>query len=286
MNGHARISGVGEPQEPQRLGHAARIASLIPDDWPADVLAALSVWRQGDILEGGPLFWAGPQGDDPVLPYDGAPSPFHVSREYGEGRLIITSQTCDIGGRGPGRLHPFVSVSPVYPLASDDLLGNVRSGHVGYLVWLGDNLVADLRVAMPVSKGVLVQATPIDLGVSENVRLAFAEALAAKVRRPALHDALSEEIRRSLNGYINEPHPDADTDWLDRVEELRLRIEGDRLQPSALQLIILFDREPERSLKVGVARSDEARNETPQEERNPAETHVVHDSRTPDIAAG
>jgi len=156
-----------ERPEANATDHGTRIQALLPTRWSAEVLAALDMWRQGDVLEGGPLFWAGPAGNDLVLPIDGSPEPFHITEDPGPGRLIVTSQTCDIGGKGPGRFHPFVSTCPVYALTDASVLGHVKAGRVSYLVWVrgapgsGDH-VADLRVTMPLSKGILAATSPLD----------------------------------------------------------------------------------------------------------------------------
>lgn len=232
--------------------YGERINGLIPDELTPDVRNAIGGWKQGDALEGGPLFWAGPQGSDPYLPYDGAPQPFHVSEEPGSGLLVLTSQTCDIATTGTGAKHPLVTVSPVYKLAdADPNYGNAKAGRIGYLVRItkpptGDGLyVADLRITLPISKGVLVNSVPIDLWATEQDRLHFAECLARKYGRPALSSALSEGIVNSLSDHIKQNDADAS----ERIEEFRLRIEGDRLTPVTIQLIVLTDVEPDRDLK-------------------------------------
>lgn len=232
--------------------YGERIDGLIPDELDSDIRNAIDKWKQGDVLEGGPLFWAGPQGSDPYLPYDNAPHPFHTSEEPGTGLLILTSQTCDIATTGPGAKHPLVTASPVYQLAKGDQnYGHARAGRIGYLVPLtkpptGDDLfVADLRITLPLSKGVLVEATPINVWAKEQDRLHFAECLGRKYRRPALSDALSEGLVRSLDQHIRQNEPEGS----ERIEEFRLRIVGDRLTPAEVQLIVLTDVEPDRELR-------------------------------------
>ncbi|MEW1952056.1 hypothetical protein [Terrabacter sp. NPDC080008] len=238
-------TGLGQPYEP-------RINGLIPGELGRSVKGSIERWKQGDALLGGPLFWAGPRGSDPYLPYDGAPTDFHVSEEPGSGFLVLTSQTCDIVTTGTGAKHPLVNASPVYRLARDDPnRGNAKAGRVAYLVPVtrppGDDgdYVVDLRVSLPLSKGILVGATPVNVWATERDRLTFAETLARKYRRGALSSALSEALVSSLNEHIKV----ADVEFSERVEELRLRIEGDRLLPTQVQLMVLTDHKPDSATK-------------------------------------
>lgn len=244
------VEGTATP--PSRAQYGERISDLIPRDLTPDVRKAIDRWKQGDALVGGPLFWAGPEGSDPYLPYDGAPHAFHVSEEPGSGLLILTSQTCDITTTGTGAKHPFVTASPVYRFPDDDPNhGNAKAGRLGYVVPLTKSptdaglYVADLRVTVPLSKGVLVNADPIDVWVKEQDRLHFAEALARKYSRAALSSALSEDLMKSLNEHIKQHPPEAS----ERIEEFRLRIVGDRLTPTEVQLIVLTDIEADQDLK-------------------------------------
>lgn len=237
---------------PSGAPYGERIKDLIPNELTPEVDFAIGRWKQGDVLQGGPLFWAGPEGSDPYLPYDGAPHAFHVSEESGSGLLILTSQTCDIATTGTGAKHPLVTVSPVHQIPGGDTnYGNAKAGRIGYLVPLtkppisASLYVADLRITLPLSKGVLVNATPIDAWASERDRLHFAECLARKYRRAALTSALSEDLVRSLSDHIKQNEPEAS----ERIEEFRLRIVGDRLNPAEAQLIVLTDVEPDRDLK-------------------------------------
>lgn len=232
--------------------YGRRIDELLPDPWPPDVVAALDHWKQADLIKGSPLFWACPAGDDAVLPILGSATPFQVHDDgTGEdGWVIITSQTCDVAGVGPGQHHPFVTVSPVYQLPVDypqAKLDAITRGEIGHLVRLtrppGDGTyVADLRMAFPVSKGVLLGNSPTEGWAQESDRLTFAEAVATKVRRPALHDALSAELTHSLNTYLKFTHK-GQPEWWERVEQVRLRIVGDRLKPQSVSLLVCCELE-------------------------------------------
>ena len=193
----------------------ALVDHFMPPTWGKDLAVALDLWRQGDAFADLALFWAGPEGEDPVtgalpgedgdweLVYDPT-----ARAEYG----IIRSQSCDIGAGGPGRRHPFVDVSPAYN-ASDLGKGDqklIRSYAVPYLVALtkppSDGFwVADLRVSLPISKALLAKQTRLEVFADEEDRLDFGEMLAAKYRRPALHEAVSEGLAAALKQFAAEP---------------------------------------------------------------------------------
>jgi len=224
----------------------ALVDHFMPPTWGKDLADALNPWRQGDAFADLAMFWAGPEGEDPVtgappgedgdweLVYDPT-----ARAEYG----IIRSQTCDIGAGGPGHRHPFVDVSPTYD-ASDLGKGDqklIRNYAVQYLVALtrppSDGFwVADLRVSLPVSKALLVKQTRLEVFANEEDRLDFGEMLAAKYRRPALHEAVSEGLTAALKQFAAEPGGPAG--WADSVEQVRIMLKGDRLAP--LSAVLLF----------------------------------------------
>ncbi|MGH8940326.1 MAG: hypothetical protein ACRDV2_13410, partial [Actinomycetes bacterium] len=100
--------------------------------------------------------------------------------------------------------------------------------------------VVDLRLSMPVSKGVLLERTPVDGWADEIDRIEFAEAVARKVRRPALHDVISNDVKDSLNTYIGSTSKNA-PEWREKVLQVRLRVNGDRLRPTSVSLLICCD---------------------------------------------
>lgn len=108
-------------------------------------------------------------------------------------------------------------------------LRNITRGHGWY---------ADLRVVVPVSKGLLVARDPIDGFLNEQESLDFGDALAHKFRRPALHEALSEELPEALERYIADRG--AKRQAFVKVEQVRLHImEGSRLDPLRGALVVL-----------------------------------------------
>jgi hypothetical protein len=70
----------------------------------------------------------------------------------------------------------------------------------------------------------------------------FARHAARKTERPAVHDALSEALPRSIGEWIKQ-HGKNDVAWWQNVEQLRLRITGDRLRPRAAALVVLAETE-------------------------------------------
>lgn len=193
------------------------------------------------------MFWAAPAGRDPLLNIEGAEMDWAAvdAGSADGGWVMITSQTCDIAGVGPGARQPFVDVSPVYRLPADyspHALDAIRTHQVTYLKELTrppgvGSYVVDLRLSMPVSKALLVTSEPIEAWATEYDRLVLAEHIATRARRPALHDALSSELTRSLGAYISGTHKNK-PEWWQHVEQLRLRIKGDRLQPTAVGLLV------------------------------------------------
>jgi hypothetical protein len=230
------------------------------------VVAALAEWRQGDLVEGVRLFWAGPSGLDPLsgLDYEQPPDGGWVVARWEQpndgpntapigagpatpGLLgIVTSQTCDVGATGPGARHPTVQVSPLVRLDQlrPDRANEVRAGRTVDMMLVPNapavgEWVADLRISLPVSKSVLVAQTPVRGFVTTEQACEFAERLALKSRRPAVHDAISGFLADGLNQFVRRQR-NADAGWVDRVEQFRVRAKsGDLLNPVVLELIVI-----------------------------------------------
>lgn len=222
--------------------------------WSPDSVASLDVWKQGDLLRAGPRFWAAPGGVDPVL-ITGADVDWGVLDDgEDDGWVAVTSQTCDIAAAGPGRKQPFVEVSPAFRLPSNldaSQIENIRNWGVTYLAPLtappGDGVWAvDLRLTMSVSKGLLVGQQPIEGFLREADRLNFGEFLGVRKRRPSLHDVLTGELLKSLCAYVKSTSKAA-PEWWQNVEQVRMRVEGDRLRPTAAGLIIIEETKLEAS---------------------------------------
>lgn len=228
---------------------------------------ALSAWQQGDLVRDVGLFWAGTEDVDeltgltaepttghrwPVVPWDGVPATTAGSVDadlaYADqpatGWTIITSQTCDVVADGPGQRHPTVQVSPLQNIAHLDkskILG-IRRGEKVDLVHIPDvpdrgTWAADLRISLPVSKAVLLRQDRVPGFVDPTAAMQFAERVAAKYRRPALHDEIAGGLVNSLRALVDQARPAGDL-WPDLIEQFRLQItDGDRLKPRNVRIL-------------------------------------------------
>jgi hypothetical protein len=241
---------------------------------------ALNVWKQGDIVSGIGLFWATPDGEDPltgiqgvrqpddplaVFVWDGQPAVETVSvdpPDWPAAMSIVISQTCDIAPAGPGERQPTVQVSPLerYDHLDKSVQNAIERGEYVDLFAVPHapgpgKWMANLRISMPVSKSVLVGQTPISgFGTNEGLALGFSERIGAKFRRPALADALSGDMTTSLRELVSNART-AGEDWPDMIEQFRLEIvEGTRLEPSKVRILAVtlnkFDRDDKQALRA------------------------------------
>jgi len=163
------------------------------------------------------------------------------------GFAIITSQTCDIQATGPGSRHTHVQVSPVVRLDHEmnpDRLKAAKNGTVVELVHLPDfaehgDWFADLRLSLPVSKGVLATQVPRKAFPSGSAAQHFAERVAVKTRRPALHNAIDTVLRESLRDIVTAAMS-GDDDWPTQIEQFRIQVSaGDRLEPASVTILVI-----------------------------------------------
>ena len=164
------------------------------------------------------------------------------------GYLAIVSQTCDIAATGPGARHPFVQVCPIRDVGAafnQAKVQQIRSGQIIEYVYLtkpparGSDWAVDLRMSIPLSKGALVVAQPVEAFATEDDELALAARVATKFERPALHDYLSKKLIDALEELLSKAR--GSQDWCDDVEQLRLQVEGSRLAPKRVRLIVVTD---------------------------------------------
>jgi hypothetical protein len=157
---------------------------------------------------------------------------------------LAISQTCDVVATGPGARHATVQVAPVVRV--DTLNPERRLSLERWDVadralleppnWEG-TYVADLRLSVPVSKGVLARHRPVPAFPDEKRMLLLAEHVATKVRRPALHDFLSETVRDEIRQSIKSSK--VDSLWWAPVEEVLVTATPDRLKPTHAQLLVV-----------------------------------------------
>jgi hypothetical protein len=230
------------------------IDDLLPDPWPDDAVTALGSWRQGHLVSCDVGAWlAASEGVDPVTGYDfsdrdngmvGAAATINDT-----GYFAIVSQTCDIGATGPGKRHPFVQVCPVRDVGvafAPEKIQQIRDGEIVEYIYLtsppecGKNWAVDLRASVPLSKGALIAASPVQAFASEDDELDLAARVAAKFERPALHDYLSKNLTESLDVFISKARKKSE-DWCEDVEQFRLEVEGNRLAPKRVRLVVITD---------------------------------------------
>jgi hypothetical protein len=239
------------------------ITDLLPERWPPEIIDALGYWHQGHLIRKPPLFWAADprhsllpftlENSDSTREWQILSLPAANRPAYG----VVISQTCDICEPQPN--NPFIDVAPVVDLAN--VLDQGQRAEVRRHLWndyvyltlqpVKDRFfVADLRAFFPVEKGALVARRPIEGFASEIDRLDFSDRIAARHRRPAYADAVSDILIRPLNQWIADDSKIAlreDSGRFADVEEVRLRIDGDRLSPRAVQIVVfqqnILDRE-------------------------------------------
>ncbi|MFF1530274.1 hypothetical protein [Cellulomonas sp. NPDC058312] len=236
----------------------------------ASMKGQLAEWRQGDLIDSVPYFWASPGGADPltelfttsiaqrsgVAMWDERAAGEAVSTDIGRGWAIVASQTCDVGATGPGLRHLTVQVHPVVeaPSMSKEALADAY-GHRKVDLFpvsglSGGPWFADLRVSFPVSKSLLALATPVRGFVTVEESHRFAQHLAAKVRRPALHDAVSDQLVPALETFFKRQR---ESDWIADIEQVRLTVvEGEPLWPSRVELLVVLRGELQPSGKRAI----------------------------------
>src|SRR5262245_13208358 len=97
-------SSVAPPTGSTAQSTGASIDEFVPADWPSEVVTALDVWKQGDLIGGSPRFWAGPGRDDPIVGTSGSGLAWDLFDAGSDGGFVaVTTQTCDIAAFGPGR---------------------------------------------------------------------------------------------------------------------------------------------------------------------------------------
>ena len=219
---------------------------LLPSEgWSSEQVAALGGWAQGCLVPGS-IFAAAMRIEAP-----GGGSALEVrSTDFDpNGWMIVVSQTCDVVVTGPGARQPVVLCSPVINIGDEETnkLDKVKAWSVTDLAPLDcvpDSGVwaADLRVVIALHKDALVGLSPIAAHSDDEGAFQFGNHVATRFRRPALHDALSLELRNLLDEAIRTGPKDDDSWFLD-VEQVRLEITPSRLRPTWVRIHFLCDRQ-------------------------------------------
>jgi hypothetical protein len=216
--------------------------------WPPEVVAAAEKFQQGDLIAKPPITYAAsllyPIWEPTRLEAaagDAGPEPAHIAVHpddlppFG----IITSQTCDIAEVERDPAQPWFDVSPVVLCETDDELLRCDYAYPlpEYDAPVGKCYVADLRLSVPLEKGLLVGQKPIDpFGDSEEKRIAFGRLIGERRARPALAESIHEFVTRTLNGHKRKTGKRVKK----RLFKLMLQIqEGERLNPRAVKLHVI-----------------------------------------------
>lgn len=185
--------------------------------WPEGVLDALKTVRQGDVIGSLPLLYLGaPQAPvwdrtrdysdfDGVIPV--------VSDELDNpSYFVLTSQTCDIVESAQGQPnHPWIQAAPVFDMSFLNSGFQKMLKKRGWRRWLwhlpalnNGFWVADLRIEIPIEKGVVTKI-PVQQGHhDEPDRRAFGQRLAKRRRRAAFSDDFVAAIQRPLCAKLRE----------------------------------------------------------------------------------
>lgn len=232
--------------------------------------AVLDPWRQGCLVAGMRLFWAAPGGHDTLTGVEADPSGegWNVVAWDGDRAMaetdetdtsgwpdakdsqwgVVVSQTCDVMAVGPGGKHPTVQVAPLRRLTGAHDPGEItrvkRHQMIDYHYVTnppeeGDWAV-DMRMSLPVSKSVLLLQEPVPAFATASEEHYFSERLAAKSRRPALHDEVSTTFVDKLRSIVKAAK-DIRAEWPERIEQFRFVVlDGDKLQPKKTELLVLL----------------------------------------------
>jgi hypothetical protein len=152
---------------------------------------------------------------------------------------ILTSQTCDIGEEADVWEFPWVQVAPVYEIHDTQLLQR------DYMVRLtGPDFqlaiyVADLRLELPVEKGVIVGVKVRPGFDTEKDAIEFAEVLGRRRQRAAVASGVNTHIRETLRAKVNAKRPAWRT-IRDQVHKIMLAIEdGTRADPRVVRVFVV-----------------------------------------------
>jgi hypothetical protein len=230
----------------------------LDEPWPERVRPAVDPFLQGHLIALPPLFYAAdlrhPIWQITRLVTDATPNAdrgedfvdlaYNDRPPYG----IITTQSCDLSEERLDPRQPWLSVAPVYAVAPDSSLL-----HRDYIFELappeidGDAWVADLRIEMPLEKGILVGRAAIEAFPDETGYIAFANFLARRRGRPALASVFHEVLGATTRSLKEERKAQRNLARRARqnVYKLMLAIEdGTRLGPLAAKLYVVADGAP------------------------------------------
>ena len=193
----------------------------LPVDWPSAAQDAVSQFRQGDLVEAPPFFYAA-DGACPIWALtakrvqDGVDASFPVlSEEQAPPYGIITTQSCDLTEQPPAGktrrpCRPWFQIAPVSPAERFDdyqVKCVVEKSWYQYLVpltppGLEGLWLADLRIEMPIEKGWLVGRDPIRAFSDLADYRAFSSRLRLLKSRAASEGDVSDQMIQHLRGFL------------------------------------------------------------------------------------
>jgi len=225
--------------------------------WPDEVQPAAQPFLQGHLIER-PPFAYGADLRNPVWSATRALAEETAEEERGLEVVdldedqrppygIITSQSCDLTEEGRPPTQPWFGVFPVYKVPPDadyihrDFIHRLDPPELEEGLW-----IADMRIELPLEKGVLVGRKPIDAFPDEAGYIRFANLIARRLGRPALHTVFNEmfyETTSELNKSSKTVKKQSRR-VREKLHGLRLNIvDGDRLDPAAARLHVVTQEE-------------------------------------------
>lgn len=231
--------------------------------WPAAVREALEPFRQGHLIEKPPLFWAAD------LRYPLFKTTAEVAESVEEGKRgedfvevnpddrpaygIITTQSCDLAEERSDPQKPWLSVAPVYLIASDDpMAGRDFIFVLDLAAPEGKVWVADARIEVALEKSLLAGRQPVEAFSGEPRAVEFGRWLAFRRGRPALASVVHKIIGVTVEEIRQEKKSQRKlaSRARDNIFRFMLAIqEGERMDPHAIKLYILTDGPPSEDAK-------------------------------------
>ena len=218
----------------------------IPEEWPPEVTEAAAGVQQGDLIRTPPLGYAASLSypiwsltrQEAEVGADSGPVHLSIHPDDGPEWGIVVSQTCDVAEEGVA-MQPWVEVCPVYEVDAVDKLPEYLHRLDGMEAGEGRAWVADLRLTVPLEKGLLVGRERRDPFATEEARIDFGVKLGWRRARAALsagvHVVITETIKKRRSN--NRAGARAARTC---VYKLMLEVQESRLKPRAVRLHVIY----------------------------------------------
>jgi hypothetical protein len=220
----------------------------LPEEWPPEVVEVAAELQQGDLISAPPLGYAASLAY-PIWAltrqeaYSGMdPDTVHLSfhhddvPEWG----IVVSQTCDVTEDGRRSVQPWVEVCPVYEIGASETPPEYLYRLDQMSAAEGQMWVTDLRLTVPLEKGLLVGRKRRDpFSGFEEARIDFAEKLGWRRARAALsagvHVVITDTLKKRRGNNRN-----ASKAARTCVYKLMLQVQESRLDPRTVRLHVIY----------------------------------------------